>query len=261
MKIVNNHTFMICAYKESPYLDQCIQSLLNQTVKSNIQIYTSTPNKYIQNIAEKYALTIFSKNGGSIGKDWNNAMSFVNTKYMTLVHQDDLYEPKFLEKTMQSFEANDDTLIVFSDYGELTEQGYRLKSTNLTIKRLMLNMMMLANNNRNWRKFILGFGNPISCPAVSYNLKLLNDFKFNEQMKVSLDWYAWYEIAKRKGRFQFVPEILMFHRIHEESETTNMIATQTRTKEDLKMYELFWPKTIAKLINGCYAKSQKSNGE
>ena len=260
MKTKNDHTFIICAYKESPYLDKCIQSLLNQTVKSNIVMYTSTPNDYIQDIADKYAIDLYSKNGGSIGKDWNNAMSFVNTKYMTIAHQDDLYEPKYLEKTMQAFEANENTLIVFSDYGELTKKGYRLKSTNLTIKRLMLDMMMLAKNNRAWRKFILGFGNPICCPAVSYNLDLLNDFQFNEQMKVSLDWYAWYDIANRKGRFQFIPEILMFHRIHEQSETTNMIEDQTRTREDLEMYELFWPKPIAKLINKFYMKSQESNG-
>ena len=148
MKTENDHTFIICAYKESPYLDKCIQSLLNQTVKSNIVMYTSTPNDYIQDIADKYAIDLYSKNGGSIGKDWNNAMSFVNTKYMTIAHQDDLYEPKYLEKTMQAFEANENTLIVFSDYGELTKQGYRLKSTNLTIKRLMRDMMMLAKNNR-----------------------------------------------------------------------------------------------------------------
>ena len=64
MKTENNHTFIICAYKESPYLDKCIQSLLNQTVKSNIVMYTSTPNDYIQDIADKYAIDLYSKNGG-----------------------------------------------------------------------------------------------------------------------------------------------------------------------------------------------------
>lgn len=260
MKRINNHTFVICAYQESPYLEECVQSLLNQTVKSSIFIYTSTPNESIQRIADKYMLDVKTKVGGSIGKDWNNAKSFVTTKYMTIAHQDDLYEPRFLEKTMVTFENNNQSLIVFSDYGELTDQGYRLKSTNLKIKRMMLNTMMMAKNSSAWRKFVLGFGNPISCPAVSYNLDLLRDFQFNEQMKVSLDWYAWYEISKRKGCFQFVPEILMFHRIHDESETTNMIEDQTRTKEDLQMYQLFWPKAVAKIINKFYVKSQKSNG-
>lgn len=43
-----------------------------------------------------------------------------------------------------------------------------------------------------------------------------------------------------KVAFNLFPEILMFHRIHEQSETTNMIEDQTRTREDLEMYELFW---------------------
>ena len=45
-----NHTFAICAYKESPFLEECIQSLLGQTIPSTIIIVTSTDNAYIQKI-------------------------------------------------------------------------------------------------------------------------------------------------------------------------------------------------------------------
>ena len=41
------HIFAICAYKESPYLEECILSLEKQTRKSSIIMVTSTPNKYI----------------------------------------------------------------------------------------------------------------------------------------------------------------------------------------------------------------------
>ena len=34
----NIHTFTVCAYKESPHLETCIQSLLSQTVETNIII-------------------------------------------------------------------------------------------------------------------------------------------------------------------------------------------------------------------------------
>ena len=50
---MNEHTFAVCAYKESPYLEECIESLKGQSVRSNILIATSTPNEYIKNIAEK----------------------------------------------------------------------------------------------------------------------------------------------------------------------------------------------------------------
>ena len=47
------HTFVICAYKESKYLEDCIKSLKAQEVKSDIKIATSTPNEYIYSIADK----------------------------------------------------------------------------------------------------------------------------------------------------------------------------------------------------------------
>ena len=75
------HTFIICAYKESPFLEKCIQSCINQiSVKkqvSQIGLYTSTPNEYIINLAEKYSIPLYTKEGGCIGRDWNNALSFV----------------------------------------------------------------------------------------------------------------------------------------------------------------------------------------
>ena len=86
-----NHTFAICAYKESEYLEECICSLLAQTVKTNIIIATSTPNAYISGLAQKYEIPLYINEGESgITQDWNFALSKVTTKYATIAHQDDL---------------------------------------------------------------------------------------------------------------------------------------------------------------------------
>ena len=52
------HTFVVLAYKESDKLEECIKSVLNQNVKTNVVIATSTPNKYIEKLAKKYKLEI-----------------------------------------------------------------------------------------------------------------------------------------------------------------------------------------------------------
>ena len=71
---MKKHVFSVCAYKESEYLEDCIKSLVNQTVKSDIIICTSTPNKHIKDIAEKYKLNLYVRNGKSdIRDDWNFA--------------------------------------------------------------------------------------------------------------------------------------------------------------------------------------------
>ena len=43
-----DHTFAICAYKDSPYLDACIHSLKRQSVKSKIILCTSTPSPFLE---------------------------------------------------------------------------------------------------------------------------------------------------------------------------------------------------------------------
>ena len=56
---MNKHTFVVCAYKESPYLEECIRSLENQTVPSHIILVTSTPNSYIEGTAKKHGVELF----------------------------------------------------------------------------------------------------------------------------------------------------------------------------------------------------------
>ena len=43
------HTFVVLAYKESRYLEECIKSVLNQSYKSKVVIATTTDNKFIRN--------------------------------------------------------------------------------------------------------------------------------------------------------------------------------------------------------------------
>jgi glycosyltransferase involved in cell wall biosynthesis len=50
---MQEHCFVIPAYKNSPYLENCIQSLLKQTVKSEIILTTSTPSTFIEELAKK----------------------------------------------------------------------------------------------------------------------------------------------------------------------------------------------------------------
>ena len=119
MEKFQNHTFVICAYKESPYLEECIKSVLNQTVKSNIIMSTSTPNEYIENLAKKYNLQLFVNTGKSgIGQDWNFGISNTKTDYVTVAHQDDIYKENYLEEIVKYLNKGKDFVIAFSDYRE-----------------------------------------------------------------------------------------------------------------------------------------------
>ena len=112
-----NHTFAICAYKESPFLEECIQSLLGQTIPSTIIIVTSTDNAYIRNMAEKYHLELLINQGESgITQDWMFAYRSARTELMTIAHQDDTYDRLYTETVLQKLSAARHPLIAFTDY-------------------------------------------------------------------------------------------------------------------------------------------------
>ena len=256
-----NHTFVICAYKESEYLEDCILSLRNQTVSSSIIMETSTPNDFISELAEKYGIPLYVNPHGGITQDWNFGLSHVKTKFATVAHQDDVYEPEYTANIMAKFEKSKNPLIAFSEYYELRDGEKVHDTTNLKIKRFMLCPLKISffKGSRFVRRRILSLGDPICCPAVSFNLDMIQRPIFRDGFRSCEDWEAWEIISRLKGDFLYIATPLMSHRIHEESATTAIIQDNARVEENYVMFCKFWPRPIAKLINTFYTKSEDSN--
>lgn len=258
-----DHTFVICAYKESSYLEECIKSLEAQTVKSNIIISTSTPCEYVDRIAEQHALPVYVNGGDSgLGLDWNFGYGCVKTPIITIAHQDDVYEKEYCEKALECINNSKNPLIFFTDYSELRDGKIVHDNKLLKIKRLMLlPLRVRAFQKSRWiRRRVLSFGCPICCPSVTFFSPNLPKVIFDKTYLSDADWQAWEKFSKLKGDFlYFFKKPLMYHRVHEESTTSDIIGNNQRTKEDFEMYCKFWPEFIAKLLIKPYSKSQDSN--
>ncbi len=257
-----DYSFVICAYKESSYLEECICSLKKQTMPVDIILVTSTPNKHIEALVEKYNLDYYINTGKSgIAEDWNFGYRKAKGKVVTIAHQDDIYEPEFALKTLENINKHTRPLIAFTDYGELRNGERVTRNRLLTIKRIML--FPLRNRGLQRSKFvrrrILSFGSPICCPSVTFVKENLPEEVFTPKYRSDVDWQAWERLSRLKGAFVYCKDILMLHRIHVESATTAIIADNDRTKEDYEMFCSFWPKWIAKVLEHFYSKGEKSN--
>ena len=262
MKEYKEHTFAICAYRESPYLEECVSSLEKQTVKSNIIIVTSTPNDYIANIAKRYGLPYIVNEGeGGITQDWNFAYSQARTKYITIAHQDDVYEANYLEEALHCVHKQRKPLIFFGDYYEIRDGQRVEKNRLLTIKRIMLLPLRpkILWKSRWIRRRILSLGSPICCPSVMFVSGNLPDVIFANHFRACEDWEAWEKLSKLQGEFVYSTKKIMGHRIHEGSETSAMIGENKRSAEEYQMYCKFWPACIARFLTRFYAKGQESN--
>lgn len=256
------HTFVICAYQESEYLEECVLSVVRQKLYSEVILSTSTPCEYIDRIAEKYEIPIYINDGESgITQDWEFALSKVQTPIATIAHQDDVYFEGYAEAAIKAYKRAKKPLIFFTDYFEIRDGQYCKSNQLLKIKRFMLlPLRMRWCQKVRWiRRGILSLGSAICCPSVAYILPNLPRPLFFNHFRTNEDWEAWERYSSLKGEFLYCPRPLMAHRIHAGSETTATIKETGRSLEDYEMYRKFWPESIARFLVKKYKKSEESN--
>lgn len=255
-----DHTFVICAYKSGDELERCVKSLKQQTIKTKIIISTSTPNEVMEKVAKKYRVELrINKEKSNHIKDFIFAYNQADTKYVTLCHQDDIYYPNYAEETIKHMSKYNDSLISFSNYYENRDGKLCKNNMLLFIKKLMNFPIKIFKKSKRVRLFILSLGNPICCPSVTYNKELISVPLIDKNYVSDLDWISYIEFAKMKGRFIYISKPLVERCIHQNSLTTEVIKNNVKSKEDYKIFRLFWPEFIAKLLLKLYGTSEKSN--
>jgi hypothetical protein len=252
------HDFVLVAFGASGHLEACMESIWRQTkIPSSICIATSTPNDHILRIAARHGVQVLENPlvGGGISVDWNFALSVSTAEFVTLAHQDDLYEPTYSERMVSAMARHPDAIIGFSDSEEVGPDGCCSDSLNNKVKRLLI-----------WRAFgsreairqpsekrkLLSLGNPVCCPSVIFNKSNLGHFEFSSGLKSNLDWEAWVRLSNEAGAFVYLPEILVKKRNHPLSATAALIGSHRRLDEDRAMFERFWPKPVAAVLTQFY---------
>lgn len=259
-----DHTFVVCAYKDNPYLGETIDHLMSQSVRSTVLVSTSTPSDYIRDVCAKRGVSLtVNPHPHFAGDDWNHGYSQAGTRLVTIAHQDDVYDPTFLESVLAAYNRHPagSVQISFTDYREIRREGDVRSNAMLRIKRVMNTPFRCgALSGLGFiKKLVLGFGCPICCPSVTLNKELLGPAPFDTTLRDSCDYMTWVNLAFKQGRFVYIPRILMGHRIYEESATSRNLADNIRTGETAQIMERIWPRPIARLINRAYSKSEDLN--
>ncbi|MBP3871709.1 MAG: glycosyltransferase [Faecalicoccus sp.] len=258
------HTFVVLAFEQSPYLESCIQSVLNQSEPTHVVIATSTPNEYIDKTAQKYQLNLMvNPERIGLGNDFDFALQCVDTDLVTIAHQDDIYDYHYARRILDAYNKNieSDPVILFTDYYEIRNGERVYSDLNLKIKRTLLAPLKQQKLGAYtfFRRSAIRFGSAICCPSVTFVKKNLNFPVYDTAFECDVDWNAWEALSKSGHAFIYVNEPLMGHRVHEASTTSELIGNNIRHEEDYEMFCKFWPKPIARVLANVYSQSEKSN--
>jgi hypothetical protein len=251
-----DHAFVVLAYERSPFLSACLASLENQTITSRVLIATSTPNADISEQAQRYDadLKINPQRSGMAG-DFNFGLGASGARFVTLVHQDDLYEPTFLARTLGMFARQPSGALNFTGYREIDDAG-QVRRSKISIANDLLTAGTLGRTetlSRLRSRLFLGLGCAIPCSSVTYDLQKLGDFRFSSELSCCLDWDAWWRLRQSGHVFLRTPERLVHRRYNGQTATSQAKREGRRQSEDLAILRAIWPSHIADLVHRVYS--------
>jgi glycosyltransferase involved in cell wall biosynthesis len=259
-----DHSFVIPAYDPAPHLAALIASLKAQTgLRSEILLSSSTPSTELTAISKRFGLPLhINPQRIDIAADWNFALAIAKTQFVTLAHQDDIFEPGYMVQLGSALQRHPAAFLAFCDYSEHTALGARPTNINLKIKRALRRRAFGAHEcitESRDKMRLLSLGNPICCPSVMFNRRSVDDFRFPGGFKTNLDWMAWLELARRPGGFVYVRDCLVSKGVHADSETTATIANRAREREDRAIFDTLWPRPIAAVLATLYKFGYRAN--
>ncbi len=262
------HSFAVCAYGDSPYLERCLRSLRAQTAASELLICTSTPSPFIAGLAEKYGIPLYVRDGVSgIGADWNFAFDTAQGRFVTLAHQDDMYEKHYTERLLSAARRWPDMTLYTTASATVKDGAVQPSRAPEIVKKLLripLRFRSLADRTE-VKRLVLRLGNPVICPSCAYRKDVCGESPFSESRKFILDWEFLWDLAGRGGRWICDETPRIFYRIHGDAATASCIGSNVREKEEREMFRRMWPEAAVKLILHFYRRSydaytEKSTG-
>lgn len=251
--------FAICAYGESPYIRECIDSLLAQTRKTKIIMCAHRTSLFLEQLSREYGIPLYCRDEeADICADWNYAFSMADAKYVTIAHQDDRYEPEYARFVVDKLEKAKSPILCVTDYRPLKNNSLE-KDINCKLRHFLRTPLKTKFNDRLFvKRGVLALGNSICCPTVTYNKEKLGDNVFTSPLKYNLDWDTFYILAEKKGSFEYVDKPLAEYRLHDGATSKEFINNHKRTIDDIYMFEKFWPKWFTKILMHFYKEAYKN---
>ena len=235
---MRKHTFVILAYQESDDLEECIKSVLKQSVKSNVLIATSTPNDYIMDLASEYSIGVMiNKEKSNKGNDYNFSLNTMDSELLTIAHQDDLYNRNYTKEIIKKYKENKDATIIFTDNYEINGDKKILKSKRLIRKRhFLLPLKYKFFQNKKYFKIrSLRKEKFICTSSITFIKKNIKENLFPTNLIYDNDWKALIDLAKENTRFVYLDKKLVGYRLNDDKKNTEKI------KEDKEILKSLYP--------------------
>ncbi len=205
-------SIIIPVYNGENYLEEAIQSALNQTYP-NIEVIVindgSCDNGATERIAQAYGdkIRYFYKENGGVATALNLGIQKMKGDYFSWLSHDDLYYPNKIEKQIQVLSSKGSmTTIIHSDYDLLnvnSQMTTRVQKSNLYSKQQLTNSV-----------FPILQGLIHGCDLLIHKSHFERVGIFDESLRSTQDYDLWFRMFRYQKTI-YVNESFVLSRIHD----------------------------------------------
>ena len=186
---------IIPCYNYAQYLDEAIQSVLDQTHKAD-EIIVVSDGAIDNSVARKYPVKIIEKENGGLSSARNAGIKEATSKYIISFDSDDIMRPDCIKEHLKL--ADDDTIVTcgLMSFGS---QTYTARPEQASLEVLLQRNVIYSNSL---------FPKEL-CEKVG---------GFDESMRIGLeDWEAWIRMAEAGAKFVTSDYVGLLWRRHPEA--------------------------------------------
>ena len=201
---------IVPCYLQAQYLDECLQSVLDQTYQNweCIIVNDGSPD-HTEEVANKWLekdprFRYIDKENGGLSSARNAGLKEAKGEWIQFLDCDDVLKKEKFEKSILINDVNYYDLIITNF--EMLSNGKALPPF-CQLKDIKLNLETFIS------EWDLDFNIPIHCSL--FKKESIGDLLFNESLKAKEDWIFWIDFFLTEKKYLFIDRNLVLYRINQ----------------------------------------------
>ena len=213
-------SILIPTYNRAHYLRDAIQSALTQTY-SNIEILVlddASPDDTLSVVQEfkndsRLRYIRHTQNKGIVG-NWKSGLSLARGEYFCFLHDDDTFEPEFVERLLEPLRQNPNLILSFSDHWVMDAFGNRSVAESEAASQAFQRHILAGGRLNDFaRSALVDLSLPVG--ATLFRREFVAQHFLDERACGSIDIYLFLQCVLSGYEAFYISERLMNYRVHE----------------------------------------------
>lgn len=220
-------SILIPTYNRAGYLREALQSAAAQTERDTeiIVLDDASPDHTAQVVAEfaddPRVYYIRHPHNIGIAANWRAGISIAEGQFFCLLHDDDTFEPEFVEALMRPLLEHADLIFAFCDHWMMNSECCRnFTESDKCSRRFRRDCLVEGTLNNLVRAALVDGSPPIG--ATLFRKSMVDASFISNEAKGSIDAWLFYQCVKTGHTAYYVPQRLMNYRAHSGGMSSSM---------------------------------------